>query len=102
MNTKPAVVASVLAISVAAAFISTSSHAAGSAQGASPAATCASGSLSAVQRRILQKTAQSSAALRDYVYITRGIHRLDFVEAATWASQYRAQQAACTLSASAR
>ena len=47
---------------------------------AGASASCAP--LSYVQKRVVQKAEVSVDALRDYVYITRGVHHLDMMEIA--------------------
>jgi hypothetical protein len=98
MNTKQAFVAAVIAFSAAAAFVSS---ARGAPRSASPtvAASVCGPAPSFVQRQVLKKSAQGPAALRGYVYITRGTHQLDLAEADAWAAKFRAQQAACAAGA---
>jgi hypothetical protein len=52
--------------------------------------------LSAVQKRVVEKADQSVDALRNYVYITRGIHQLYMEDVAKsldgWRSDARCQQ----------
>lgn len=47
-------------------------------------------SLGYVQMRVVEKADQGVDALRDYVYITRGIHQLDMAEIAGSLDEWRA------------
>ena len=53
------------------------------------------GGFSGAQRRLLQKASQGVAPLRDYVYITRGIHQYNMAEVGDWIDGWRADQAHC-------
>ena len=55
---------------------------------ADKAAPCKS--LSYVQARVVEKAEQGVDALRDYVYITRGIHQLDMMQVASSLDAWRA------------
>ena len=47
-------------------------------------------SLSYVQARVVEKADQGMGALRDYVFITRGIHQIDMAEVAESLDAWRA------------
>jgi hypothetical protein len=48
-----------------------------------------------LQRRIVAKAAQGPDALRDFVFITRGIYQLDMASTAAWLEEERDSQRAC-------
>ena len=48
-----------------------------------------------VQRRILDAASKGAGALRGFIWITRGIYQLDFVETVQWVDSYRARRLAC-------
>jgi hypothetical protein len=47
-------------------------------------------SLGYVQKRVVEKADQGIDALRDYVFITRGIHQIDMAEVAASLDDWRA------------
>ncbi len=51
--------------------------------------------LSPLQQRIYQKANAGPAALRDFIYIRRGILQLDIYETAEWAASVSAKRASC-------
>jgi hypothetical protein len=51
--------------------------------------------LSPLQQRIYQKANAGPAALRDFLYIRRGILQLDIYETADWAASVSAKRASC-------
>ena len=61
-----------------------------------PSAGCAgAASLSPLQARIVEKAAQGTVPLRQFVWRTRNIHQLDTMETVAWLDQRRALRAAC-------
>ncbi|MGH8795832.1 MAG: hypothetical protein ACREXI_02140 [Caldimonas sp.] len=64
------------------------------AQDAGVDAACAP-QLSPLQQRIYQKANAGPAALRDFIYIRRGILQLDIYETAEWAASVNAKRASC-------
>ena len=48
-----------------------------------------------LQRRIVAKAAQGPDALRDFVYITRGVYQLDMTSTVAWLEEERDSQRAC-------
>jgi hypothetical protein len=48
-----------------------------------------------LQRRIVAKAAQGPDALRDFVYITRGVYQLDMAATAAWLDEERDSERAC-------
>ncbi len=52
-----------------------------------------------VQKRVVQKADQGIDALRDYVFITRGIHQLDMGEIAVSLDDWRASARCAKLAA---
>ena len=48
-----------------------------------------------LQRRIVAKAAQGPDALRDFVFITRGVYQLDMASTAAWLEEERDGQRAC-------
>jgi hypothetical protein len=57
-------------------------------------AACAS-QLSPLQARIYQKAVDGPGALRDFVYMRRGVLQLDVTEAADWAASVTQERATC-------
>jgi hypothetical protein len=61
-----------------------------------PNAECAGAArLSSLQGRIVEKAAQGTVALRQFVWRTRMIYQLDTMETVAWLDQRRALLAAC-------
>ena len=48
-----------------------------------------------LEARLYQKASEGPDALRDFIWIRRGIYQLDIMETATWASGVNAAQSAC-------
>jgi hypothetical protein len=48
-----------------------------------------------LQRRIVAKAAQGPDALRDFVYITRGVYQLDMASTAAWLEEERDSERVC-------
>jgi hypothetical protein len=51
--------------------------------------------MSPLQRRIVAKAAQGPAALRDFIFETRGIYQLEMASTVAWLDQERGSQVAC-------
>jgi hypothetical protein len=51
--------------------------------------------MTSLQRRIVAKAAQGPDALRDFIYITRGVYQLDMESTAAWLEEERDSQRAC-------
>jgi hypothetical protein len=64
------------------------------AQSASFDAECAP-RLSGVQQRLFDKSDQGPDALRDFMFVRRGILQLDIYETGVWADSIRQERAAC-------
>jgi len=68
------------------------------------AATLSSGpcartqAMTPLQRRIVAKAAQGPAALRDFIFETRGIYQLEMTSTAAWLDQERSEQLVCQAS----
>ncbi len=64
---------------------------------APPPAACAP--LSAAQQHVLEAAANGVGALRNHLWIRRGIRNDDLVDTVKWIDDYRARAAGCALSA---
>jgi len=64
------------------------------AQNASSSATCGP-QFSGLQERLYQKAGEGPDALRDFIFIRRGILQLDVYETASWADSVSQERAAC-------
>lgn len=67
----------------------------GSALATTPAASCASAPMNAFQQRVVAKAASSVDALRDYLFITRGIYNVSMEDAVAWLDRQRDTQHSC-------
>ena len=65
------------------------------------AAPCNGASLSAFQKRVMAKSEQGVDALRDYLFITRGIYNLSMDEAAAMIDRQHDAQRSCVAVAAA-
>jgi hypothetical protein len=64
------------------------------AQNPNPGATCGP-QLTPMQERLYQKAGEGPDALRDFMFIRRGMLQLDVHETASWASSVSQKRAAC-------
>jgi hypothetical protein len=64
------------------------------AQDSGTAAACAP-QLSPLQARLYQKAVDGTGALRDFLYIRRGILQLDVTQTAEWAASVSQDRSAC-------
>ena len=67
----------------------------GSALATTPVASCAPVPMSAFQQHVVAKAANGVDALRDYLYITRGIDNVPMEDAVAWLDQQRETQHGC-------
>lgn len=58
--------------------------------------------MTSLQHRIVAKAAQGPDALRDFVFITRGIYQLDMASTAAWLDEARESRRACDAAVGAR
>lgn len=52
-----------------------------------------------LHRRLVGKAADGPAALRNFIWITRGIYQLDMADVVTWLDSERAAETACVAAA---
>ena len=92
----PVAVAITVAVCAAATLLLGSAPALGAALD-SAAHSCALPQLAApyVQRRVVEKAAQGIVPLRQYLWSTRMIHRLDVMQTVAWLDEARAAEQAC-------
>lgn len=69
--------------------------AAGAALASTPVAHCASVPMSGFEQRVVAKAASGVDALRDYLFITRGIYNVSMEDAVAWIDRQRETRYSC-------
>ena len=67
----------------------------GGALATTPVASCAPVPMSLFQQRIVAKAANGVDALRDYLFVTRGIYNVSMEDAVAWLDRQRETQQGC-------
>jgi hypothetical protein len=67
----------------------------GSALATTPVASCAPVPMSAFQQHVVAKAASGVDALRDYLFITRGIYNVSMEDTVAWLDRQRETQHSC-------